>query len=143
MSLSRLENANAQAQGLKGLVPTRFAIAADVKSGLIADKVNSWILISSVILFLLQTISIAIYFKRLPPEIPLFYSRPWGSQMLAGKAFIWLIPAMALFFIFFNFLIVILFERENKFLSRVLLATSLIVGFATFYGTLKIVTLLA
>ena len=28
--------------------------------------------------------------KHLPPQIPLFYSRPWGEEQLAGTYFLWL-----------------------------------------------------
>jgi hypothetical protein len=28
--------------------------------------------------------------KRLPPQIPLYYSRPWGEEQLTGTIYIWL-----------------------------------------------------
>lgn len=143
MALSKPLGVNPKSQGLAGLVGTRFAITQEVKTGFLNDKTSFWSFLVSIIFMVFQVSLIAFYWKRLPPEIPLFYSKPWGSSMLAHQIFIWLIPTLSFLFIFVNFCIVIFFLQENKFLNRVLCATSLLVGFATFYGLLRILTLLA
>ena len=44
-------------------------------------------------------------FNRLPPQVPLFYSLPWGEQQLADSWTILLLPfALNLLFIFNNFI---------------------------------------
>lgn len=143
MALSKPLGINPKSQGISGLAGTRFAISQEVKTGFLNDKTSFWSFLVSIIFVLLQVLLIAFYWRRLPPEIPLFYSKPWGSAMLSHLLFIWIIPALSFFFIFVNFCIVIFFLQENKFLNRVLCVTSLLIGFITFYGLLRIVTLLA
>lgn len=143
MALTKPLGVNPKSQGLKGLVPTRFAITQEVKTGFLSDKANFWSFLISIIFVLLQVTLIVFYLRRLPPEIPLFYSKPWGAPMLAHQIFIWLIPVISFFFIFINFCLVIFFLRENKFLARVMCIVSVLVGFTTFYGILRILTLLA
>lgn len=143
MALSKPPGANPKSQGLSGLAPARFAISQDLKTGFLKDKTSFWSFFVSLIFILVQVLLITFYWRGLPPVIPLFYSKTWGSSMLAQQIFIWLIPAMAFFFIFLNFCIVIFFLRENKFLNRVLCFTSVLIGFATFYGILRTLTLLS
>lgn len=143
MALSKPLGINPKSQGLAGLVGTRFAISQEVKTGFLNDKTSFWSFLVSIIFVLLQVLLIAFYWRRLPPEIPLFYSKPWGSAMLSSMLFIWIIPVISFFFIFVNFCIVIFFLQENKFLNRVLCVTSLLVAFTSFYGLLRILTLLA
>lgn len=40
--------------------------------------------------------SLALYWRHLPPEVPLLYSRPWGQAQLVRPALLWLLPAIAL-----------------------------------------------
>lgn len=143
MAFSKPLGANPKTQGIGGLVGTRFAISQEVRTGFLQDKISFWSFFASVILIVFQLFLIVLYWEKLPPEIPLFYSKPWGSSMLAPQIFIWLIPILSFFFIFVNFCIVIFFLQGNRFLNRVLCATSLLVGFTTFYGILRILTLLA
>lgn len=143
MALSKPLGINPKSQGLGSLAGTRFAISQEVKTGFLKDKASFWSFVVSILFIIFQVILIALYWRNLPPEIPLFYSKPWGSAMLTNLIFIWLIPALSFLFVFINFNIVIFFLRENKFLNRVLCVTSLLVAFSTFYGILRILTLLA
>lgn len=142
MALSKPLGVKPKPAGLKGLVGTRFAISQEVTTGFLKDKTSFWFFVASILFIIIQVSLIAFYWKRLPPEIPLFYSRPWGSSILAHMQFIWFIPSIAFFFVIVNYCIVIFFLQENKFLNRVLCVTSLLVGFTTFYGILRILTLL-
>ena len=39
---------------------------------------------------------LAIFWKTLPPQLPLFYSLPWGEQQLVNKLwFVWILAGMA------------------------------------------------
>ena len=37
-----------------------------------------------------------IYAKRLPPQVPLWYSRSWGEEQLASPAMLWVLVALIL-----------------------------------------------
>jgi hypothetical protein len=47
-----------------------------------------WVIIAAGILMGLGIWLIAL--KHLPPQVPLFYSRPWGEEQLVGTSFLWL-----------------------------------------------------
>lgn len=67
----------------------------------------SFALLLSVLAFLLFT------WKKLPPEIPLFYSLPWGEEQLSSPFFLLILPLGSLFFGILNFLLAVFsFERQ-------------------------------
>lgn len=38
------------------------------------------------------TALVAFFWQNLPPEVPLFYSRPWGQPQLANRVWVWILP---------------------------------------------------
>lgn len=51
--------------------------------------------------------------KRLPPELPIFYSLPWGEEQLGNPAFLLILPIGSLLIGIVNFsLAVFSFERQ-------------------------------
>ncbi len=38
---------------------------------------------------------LAIYWRHLPPQVPLLYTRPWGELQLVSPYYLWLIPIVA------------------------------------------------
>ena len=78
---------------------------------------------------------------KLPPQIPLFYSKPWGEAMLASALLIWTLPTIATVVFSVNFIISKLFFLQNMFLTRTLFLTSALVATATLYNTAKIISL--
>ncbi len=50
-------------------------------------------------------------YPHLPPQVPLFYSRPWGEEQLVAPIFLVILPLLS----FFIFLL-------NIFLGRILLS---------------------
>lgn len=37
---------------------------------------------------------LAVFWARLPPVVPVWYSRPWGEDQLAKPVWLWAIPAI-------------------------------------------------
>lgn len=37
---------------------------------------------------------LAVFWAKLPPLVPLWYSRPWGEDQLARPVWLWVIPAI-------------------------------------------------
>ena len=128
---------------LKGLVSSRFSTSETIKKGIFSDKFTFTSFFICLVLLIIQCGTIALYWKKLPPEIPIFYSMPWGSQMLGRTAFIWLIPFLNLILTLFNLSLAITILKGNKFLSTVLVSTCLLIGFIAFYSVIKTVTLLS
>ena len=79
---------------------------------------------------------------KLPPQLPLYYSRPWGEAMFASPMGLWLLPTIVLTTLIVNFFIAIFLMRDNKFLVRTLVIFCFLVALTTLYDTLKIITLL-
>jgi hypothetical protein len=52
----------------------------------------------SVFIIVLQWVFMAFYAWQLPPEIPLFYSEPYGAAQLADRGYFFLLPLSTLFF---------------------------------------------
>jgi len=67
----------------------------------------------SLFLTALNLILVAIFFKKLPPELPLFYSRPWGESQLVTKNQFLILPSGGLLILIINLrLASFLFSRE-------------------------------
>lgn len=128
----------------------KFSISQEVRINLLSDRGNLWALLVSLGLIFAQAGIIGYYFGKLPPLIPIFYSTVWGDSMMGRNLFIVLLPGLAMICLFLNIILYFSFFRdskqifsESKFLARVLFVTNVIVSFCTFWGSVKIVTLLA
>lgn len=60
-------------------------------------------------LFIVSTVSIfsglvflAVFWHKLPPQVPLFYSRPWGNTQLAASLFLAVPVVLSIVFLFLN-----------------------------------------
>lgn len=49
----------------------------------------------SLILMVMQFILLLVYWTRIPPEVPLFYSLPSGASRLASKGYLLVLPLMS------------------------------------------------
>ena len=84
---------------------------------------------------------LALYWKYLPPEVPLFYSRPWGEDQLVSPYFLWMIPLLNLVsgvglgFAASNL------GSEDKVLPAIILVSSMIVQLILTLGLIRIVML--
>ncbi|MBU0708548.1 hypothetical protein KJ596_02220 [Patescibacteria group bacterium] len=82
-------------------------------------------------------------YRVLPPEVPLYYFRPWGEARLAPTQQLWLIPVWSgAIFVFNTFLAWFLYKKE-KFLAQLLVFTSIVVsglGFVFLFRIFSLVT---
>ena len=67
------------------------------------------------------------FWSRLPPEVPLLYSRPWGEEQLVNKPLILLLPALSTFFTLTNLRLASLFFDKEKFFSQLIIWLNLVV----------------
>lgn len=130
-------------QGVLQASVGKFSIARDVKKGLLGDKFLLWGFVVSLIFLVLQIALILFKSRALPREIPFFYSMPWGNDILTSPTSLWIVPVLALFFLVVNFFISIYFFSENKFLTRVVVSSSYVIAFCSFWAVFKVITLLA
>lgn len=83
-------------------------------------------------------------FFRLPPQLPLYYSRPWGEDQLADLWFIFIIPFLMNLFVFINRWIMKRFFTDKPFPVRLFTFFNwglIIVATATFIRIILLVTI--
>ncbi|OGD92610.1 hypothetical protein A2697_00415 [Candidatus Curtissbacteria bacterium RIFCSPHIGHO2_01_FULL_41_44] len=106
------------------------------------DKFSILIFIFCILLILVQVSMILVSIGKLPPRLPLFYSRVWGEAMLAPSIALWILPIIAAFAVIVNFLMAIFVVYQSRFLSRILVIFSFLVVLTTLYGLVKLISLL-
>ncbi len=92
--------------------------------------------------FLLIQVGLLLFFwKKLPPQVPLFYSLPWGERQLVGPIGFWLLPAICIVISLANFAFISLFFKEEKFLNKLLGIFTCLFNFLCLFTLLRIIIL--
>ncbi|KPJ70966.1 hypothetical protein AMJ51_00465 [Microgenomates bacterium DG_75] len=89
-------------------------------------KLNKAITQINLVLLAAQVLMIIFVWRFLPPEIPLFYSRPWGKDQLVIYPGIILLPVIGLFVFFTNTAITQLAAEEESLIKKSLAIASLV-----------------
>lgn len=89
---------------------------------------------------------LAVFFQRqLPPEVPVFYSRPWGENQLANTGWLIILPGISLIVTLGNLaaakLIEKLFENKAVLAGQILTFFAPIFSFLCLYTLIRIVLL--
>jgi len=64
-------------------------------------------------IFLLAQLGLILFFwRKLPPEVPLFYSRPWGKEQLASPWLLFVLPVLTLVVSLLNFTFLTLVKKR-------------------------------
>lgn len=74
-----------------------------------------WLVLSNVAMILVFILR----FNTLPPQIPLFYSRPAGEEQLADLWMIFILPFLLNFFYFFNQYVEQKFFSDNSLIRKI------------------------
>lgn len=85
---------------------------------------------------------IAGFWGKLPPQIPLFYCRPWGEEILAPPSFLFLLPFSSLLVLIVNLFLAKAFS-QSRLLSIILIFSATLFSFLALFNILKIITLIA
>jgi len=81
-------------------------------------------------------------FNSLPPQVPLFYSLPWGESQLTQASLLFILPTISLILLLINHLFAISLTKTSFLLSRILLAISLVFSFLSLTALIHIVYLI-
>lgn len=85
---------------------------------------------------------LAVFWKNLPPEVPLLYSRPWGQDQLVSPYFLWGLPVLAAS-VGTSIAALASAAHQERLLAALMLATSLVVQTIILLAVVRIVTLVA
>ncbi len=102
----------------------------------IVNKLVFLLFVSSIVLILWR-------WRQLPPQVPLFYSRPWGADQLAHPLWLFLLPLGSLFWYGANSLIAIYITHEYLVFMQTLYLTSLITSLLSFVTLFNILFLMS
>jgi len=86
-------------------------------------------------------VSLALGWRKLPPEVPLFYSRPYGESQLASAWWLWLLPGLSLVMELIAMRIAGTMIEEDKLLAQILIWSAGLVGAMGLISLLKIIFL--
>lgn len=92
---------------------------------------------------LIQAIIFVLKFNYLPPQIPLFYSRPEGEDQLVDWWGIFFIPLMILFFYVLNTYTFSKFFKEDELIKKFILILNFSITIILSLVFLKIILLIA
>lgn len=76
------------------------------------------------VFLLAQILALLAVWRSLPPQVPLFYSRPWGEEQLASPQTLWLLPGLSLAVTLTNFFTNLILTQKQAPLRQILSATS-------------------
>lgn len=107
------------------------------------DKFSLYVLIISAFSVLGQVSLILTSIGKLPPVVPLFYSRPWGDAMLAPSYFLWIVPVITVLTVVINFSVSVFLIKNEDFLNKTLAAFYLLVALTNAYNLVKIISLVS
>ena len=79
-----------------------------------------------------------VFWNQLPPLVPLFYSRPWGTDQLASKYLIFLIPGLIL-----TIQIILSLIKAEDLVQKLSAIVSIVSSLMLTLGLLRIVLLIS
>jgi hypothetical protein len=80
----------------------------------------------NILFILVQLLALFIKYGDLPPEIPLYYSLPWGEAQLASVTSIFFLPLFSLIVLIINSCLAVFYFKSIRLLFKLLSIFSLI-----------------
>lgn len=77
-------------------------------------------------------------FGRVPPEIPLEYSRPWGKEQLAPKSALWLLVFGGAIMIFVHFIVASLLYKTSQLSAHIVIWVGVLLLFFLMLSVLTV-----
>lgn len=88
-----------------------------------------------------QLVVLLFFWPRLPPQVPLFYSRPWGKEQLTAPIGLLILPVISFLVTLINLAAASLMPKEEKLISQLLVLFGAIFSFLCLVTLFKIVIL--
>lgn len=87
-----------------------------------------------------SSLLLLIFWNRLPPQVPFFYSRPWGEEQLGQPLFLWFFPLASLISLIVNHFLNRLLKTEIL-LIQIITFGLILFSFFCFFAQLRIIFL--
>lgn len=95
---------------------------------LVPDKLGRSSYLVALLIFLLMILIITLLLAKLPPNIPLYFTLPWGEARLAPRVVIYALPLLTLLFAAINLGLGRLSNKLSPLLPRVLAVSSMVLS---------------
>lgn len=105
------------------------------------DRVVRFAFFTSLLLLFFQAFFIILNYRNLPPLIPLYFQRPWGTDQIVNLNFIFLVPGITLVLILLNTYFTLSFYKESPLISRILIWGEVLFCLLTTIAIFKIILL--
>ena len=122
--------------------PTFFRLDEDIKK-LSVDRSSYWAIRITLILLVAVLVLILFFYHRLPEQIPMFYSRPWGTDQLVNKNYVYFFFAAMFVFSAVNWVLASRNKSTNPVISQIFVWTSFIIVLMGMIDLVKIYLLLS
>ena len=86
-------------------------------------------------------VAILMTWRGLPPQVPLWYSQPWGEEQLANPGWLFVLPASSIAWYATNVIFAVYMTMEYRVFAQLLFLSSLVVSFVSFLTLMHILTL--
>ncbi len=86
-------------------------------------------------------VALALGWRKLPPEVPLLYSRPYGESQLMSAWGLWLLPGLSLVVELIAMRLAGTMIEEDKLLAQILIWSAGLMGAMALISLLKIIFL--
>lgn len=110
-------------------------------ASLVSKPIFKFILVLPIALSLISIVIIVFNLSKLPPEIPLYYSKPWGEEQLAHPISLFILPAGTITWFIITLFLISSQTYLYRIFSQLLLLFSAIVSIWATYATIMIIML--
>lgn len=93
------------------------------------------------VLFVISLFLILWRWQILPPQVPLWYAKPWGEDQLARPAFLFVLPGTIIVFHLLNIIAAYYLSAKHALFTQLLFANTLLVSLLSFTALVKILSL--
>ncbi|HEX8923171.1 MAG TPA: hypothetical protein VF828_00370 [Patescibacteria group bacterium] len=107
------------------------------------EKHNTLIFRWILLLIILQLAVIFFKFNDLPPQVPLYYSLPWGEKELANSASLFMLPVYSIIVFLVDSSLAAALLNKSVLFSRLLLISSLVFSLLSCITLFKIIFLVS
>ncbi len=108
---------------------------------LVQDRIFKLALFLAVLFFLATLAVLSFSLARLPQQVPLFYSLPWGESQLADAGWLWFLPALEFLILILNLILATSLDLKEKILARFLSITNIVFNLLILVTLIKIIFL--
>lgn len=103
-----------------------------------SDLVIFWSNFTSIFLGIIASLTLAIYYNKLPSKLPLFFSLAWGENQLVGLSQFFILPFTIFLVFLINLIIAWHLHPSQIIIQRILSVSSAIISFLILVTTFRI-----